>query len=147
MLVLPNGDHPMNSSACCREIVWERAFAEGNGHVFCNLCGGEVHIGDEWEVSHVGAPAALGGVDTGVAHKFCNREHGLAYVIPMVAKAKRMRRKHIGAAGPGFTDTPLPAGRQSNRIKKLNGKVEPRLPRYGKHARAMAALWPHGRPE
>ena len=135
------------TSARERAEVWERAFAEGNGRVYCNLCSGEVHTGEEWEISHVGAPAALGGTDMGVAHKPCNRRHGLAYVIPMVAKTKRMRRKHIGAAGPGITDTPLPAGRQSSIIKKLNGKVELRLPRYGKHARAMAALWPHGRPE
>jgi hypothetical protein len=130
-----------------REAVWERAEADGDGKVFCNLCGGEILPTELWEISHVGAPAALGGIDTGVAHKLCNRQHGLAYVIPMVAKTKRMRRKHRGIAGPGFTDTPLPAGRQSNITKKLNGEVESRLPRYGKHARAMAALWPHGRPE
>jgi hypothetical protein len=135
------------SSARERTEAWERAFAEGNDHVFCNLCSGEVHTGEEWEVSHIGAPAALGGTDTGVAHQLCNRQHGLAYVIPMVAKTKRMRRKHIGAAGPGFTDTPLPGGRKSNLRKKINGEVEPRLPRYASHARTMAALWPHGRPE
>jgi hypothetical protein len=128
-----------------REKLWDACADGATGYVFCNLCGGRVLPTDPWDESHIGIPAAHDGNVVGIAHRGCNFKDNITHVIPMVAKTKRMRRKHIGAAGPGITDTPLPAGRQSNVTKKLNGKVEARLPRYGKHARAMAALWPHGR--
>src|SRR6266853_3480354 len=63
---------PMNSSSREREAVWQRAEAEGNGRVFCNLCGIRVFTGDDWDISHYPVPKSSGGTKTGVAHRRCN---------------------------------------------------------------------------
>jgi hypothetical protein len=135
------------SSARERETVWERAFAEGNGHVYCNLCGQEIFPGDDWDISHQPIPKTLGGKLVAPGHRRCNIKDNVEYVTPTAARVRRKHRWHTGITGPGLSQNALPGGRRDNVTKKLNGKVEPRLPRYGKHARAMAALWPHGRPE
>lgn len=97
-----------------------------------------------WHESHIGAPKALDGETVGIAHKRCNEMDNVAFVIPLVARAKRLRRRHFGITGPGLGDNPLPAGRRSNVTKKLNGTVEPRLTQAQKHRRTMAALYPFG---
>jgi len=128
-----------------RRFVWEAS--EKDGHVFCVHCGGEVHKDKAWDICHVGTPAAHGGDLVGVGHRECNQLDNITFVIPFVARGNRLHDRHVGITGPGLCDNPLPAGRLSNEVKKLNGKIVPRLPRYGKHMRTMAALWPHGRPE
>jgi hypothetical protein len=62
----------------------------------CNICGEFVLPGQAWDESHEGAPHALGGTRTGIAHRRCNRDHGAQVVTPMVAKAKRLYDKHRG---------------------------------------------------
>ena len=93
-----------------REV--ERALVAGRGDCpICNLCDTPVTPGQPWDESHVGAPAALDGHDTGIAHRKCNRDHGAKVVTPFVAKAKRMRRRHIGIQKP----------RTITRWRKFNG--------------------------
>jgi len=133
------------TSALEREVIWECAFAEGNGHVFCNICGSEVFPGDDWDRSHYPIPETLGGIVVGVGHRRCNIQDNVEYVTPIAARVRRKHRWHTGITGPGLTEDALPGGRRSNVSKTIKGKVVPRLPRYGKHARAMAALWPQGR--
>src|ERR1035437_488055 len=90
-----------------RQALWQReqlaAHLAGRGPLpICNLCGLAVKPSDCWEESHSGAPKAFGGKSTGIAHHRCNHEHGAEVVVPAAAKAKRVYRKHIGAAGVGL---------------------------------------------
>ncbi len=135
------------TSAREREAVWERAAAEGNGHVFCNLCGGEVFPGDDWDASHAPIPKTLGGTVIAVGHHRCNIKDNVEYVTPTAARVRRKHRWHTGVTGPGLTEDAMPAGRRSGVSKTIKGKVVPRLTRAQKHRQTMAALWPHGRPE
>lgn len=116
-------------SARERERVWSACCIDAQGRVSfcptCNICGLPVRPGDDWDISHVGAPAALGGTSVGVAHRKHNREHGAKTVTPMVAKAKRQQRRHLGITGPGLSSRPLPGGRNSGAKKTFaNGVVE-----------------------
>lgn len=129
-----------------REELWDACMDAATGFVFCNLCGGRVQATEPWHESHIGAPKALEGNSVGIAHKRCNEMDNLTFVIPLVVRAKRLYRRHVGITGPGLGDTPLPAGRRSSFTKKLNGKVEPRLTQSQKHARTMAQF-PNRRPE
>lgn len=98
----------------------DAAKAQGRDHPSCNLCPHPIRPGESWDVSHEGAPAALGGTVVNLAHRRCNRIHGAEVVTPMVAKAKR--------TGDKFRDikrsrTPLPAGRESRMKKTLSGML------------------------
>jgi hypothetical protein len=107
-----------------REELWDRVCAEQEReHPLCNLCHLEIQPGQDWDESHVGKPAWMGGTDTGVAHRRCNRVHGALVVTPMFAKSNRQRRKYIGAF---ITRTPLPGGRDDRLKRKLSGEVVPR---------------------
>lgn len=59
----------------------------------------------------------------GVAHGPCNTKHGQKVVTPMVAKAKRTYRKHIGAH---MSQKPMDGSRDSKWKKKMDGTVERR---------------------
>lgn len=114
----------MSLTARQREQLYDReakaARTSGLGeYPICNLCDCPVGPGQAWDESHVGAPKALGGTDTGLAHRRCNREHGARIVTPMVAKTKRSRQKHIGARLRSAR--PLPGGRDSNIKITING--------------------------
>lgn len=77
-----------------RELAWQTAETAGNGRVLCNLCGCEILPGDDWDISHVGRPACLGGVDIGPAHRACNMKDNVTFVIPLIARAKRIWKRH-----------------------------------------------------
>lgn len=116
-------------SARERERIWSASCIDAQGRVSfcatCNICGLPVRPGARWEISHTGAPAALGGVSVGVAHFRCNQDHGHSIIAPMVAKAKRQYRKHNGIVSPGMSSRPLPGGRNSGAKKTFaNGVVE-----------------------
>lgn len=101
-----------------REQLWdqevEKALVTGRGDCpICNLCDTPVQIGQPWDESHIGAPAALGGDTVGIAHRKCNRDHGAKVVTPFVAKAKRMRRRHIGVR----------KARTMTRWRRFNGEL------------------------
>lgn len=84
----------------------------------CNLCG--LLVMGAWDVSHVGAPAALGGTEVGIAHRTCNRRDNNEHVTPMVAKAKRVfdRDRDIHRSS-----RPLPCGRDDRFKKTLDGGI------------------------
>jgi hypothetical protein len=130
-------------SARYRERIWNTSCVDCDGKASpqpnCNLCGLPVFPGDAWQISHVGAPAALGGIDVGVAHFLCNQRHGQQVVRPMVAKAKRMRRRHIGAVSPGLTPDRLPGGRRSPLSKTFRRGVVVRQTQIEKHWATLAA--------
>lgn len=105
-----------------REELYDRCRGE-NTFPICNLCPLPILPGQEWDESHIGAPAALGGTETGVAHRKCNRDHGAKVVTPMVAKAKRGRQKFIGAWVP---QTPMRGGRSDSIKRTMSGRVVPR---------------------
>lgn len=93
----------------------------------CHICGGKIHVGEAWEVSHV-IPLAIGGDDDDVnrmpAHKKCHRKRTSEQDIPLIAKANRIRANHMGAKAP--SKRPMPCGRNSKWRKKMNGEVVPR---------------------
>lgn len=106
-------------SSTAREALYDRCRGDAP-YPMCNLCPLPIIPGQEWDESHVGAPAALGGTDTGVAHRKCNRDHGAKVVTPMVAKAKRGRQKFIGAWVPR---TPMRGGRNDTIKRTMSGRV------------------------
>lgn len=112
-----------------REELYDRC--RGNNEFpTCNLCGLPVDgTREPWDESHEGAPHALGGTETGVAHRVCNQRDNHLNVTPMVAKAKRGRQKHIGAFQ---TRHKLPGGRGSGVKKKIGGGVVARERRVPK---------------
>lgn len=98
----------------------------------CNICNFPVDgTREAWDESHEGAPSALGGSESGIAHRECNRRHGAEVVTPMVAKAKRGYRKFIGAHRSRY---PMACGRDSGRMKKMDGRVVARPTRIQKLA-------------
>ena len=85
----------------------------------CHMCGGIIHSGELWEVSHE-IPLELGGADDDVnrkaAHKVCHRDHTAKVDIPAIAKAKRREASALGIRSdkpkinsPGFPQTRDPA--------------------------------------
>ena len=98
----------------------EAAREAGREHPACNLCPHPILPGELWDVSHEGAPAALGGTAARIAHRRCNRIHGAAIVTPMVAKAKRENDKFLDIKRPR---NPLPGGRDDPRKKAIDGRV------------------------
>ena len=122
-----------------REMLWV-ACLDDMGKVLCNLCGMPVRCGDDWDESHVGAPAALGGVTVGIAHRRCNQQDNHQNITPMVAKTRRQKRKHLGIAGPGLTDRPMPCGKRSKQKKTFRNGVVKRQSQSELHKAAMARL-------
>ena len=72
-------------------------------HGTCHMCGGIVHAGEAWDVSHE-IPLALGGADDEsnwkVAHRKCHRVTTATVDVPNIARAKRREARHIGASKP-----------------------------------------------
>lgn len=105
-----------------------RAFYEDkrgdNAYPICNLCSLPIRPGQDWEESHEGAPHALGGARTGIAHKRCNRLHGAKVVTPMVAKAKRQFDRHHDI---WVSRNPLPGHKDDPRKRTLDGRVVDRV--------------------
>lgn len=122
-----------------RELLWKACCIDASGTpsddgtVTCNLCGLTVAPGTDWDESHGPIPKAFGGASVWIAHRKCNRDHGAKLVTPMVAKAKRQRRKHLGIERPGLGKAKLPAGRDSRQRKKLSGEVVERVSQIGLH--------------
>jgi hypothetical protein len=111
-------------STTAREALYERCRGD-NAVPTCNICQLPVLLNEPWDESHdpEGLPHALGGDETGVAHRDCNRRHGAEVVIPLVAKVKRIRQKFIGAFR---TKQPMPCGRNSARSAQIGGGTKPR---------------------
>jgi len=73
-----------------------RIFEAGKG--ICYLCDHCIHVGEKWDVEHI-VPLALGGADDvtnmAPAHKACHAPKTAAD-FGRIAKAKRMKARHIG---------------------------------------------------
>jgi hypothetical protein len=83
----------------------------------------KVIAGQEWDVSHE-QPLEAGGRDDAsnwlVAHRKCHRAHTSSVDMPLIAKVKRVRHKHMGIK---TSKTPMPMGRKSQWKKKMDGTV------------------------
>ncbi|CAB4145829.1 HNHc domain containing protein [uncultured Caudovirales phage] len=90
----------------------------------CHLCSMKVMVSQEWDVSHE-IPLGVGGADEmhnfKVAHRKCHRHHTSTVDIPIIAKIKRIRAKHIGAKTK--SRSPMPMGKQSKWKRKMDGTV------------------------
>jgi hypothetical protein len=114
-------------SSAQREALYDRCCGDARFPT-CNIpgCGRPVKPGEAWVESHFPVPHALGGTETGVAHDLCNRIYAGNVEVPAIAKAKRVRRKYVGAH---VAQHPLPCGRNSSRKKTIDGRVVARPPR------------------
>lgn len=114
-------------SSAQREALYDRCCGNAPFPI-CNIpgCARPVKPGEAWVESHFPVPHALGGTETGVAHDLCNRIYAANVEVPVIAKAKRVRRKHIGAH---VAQHPLPCGRNSRQKKTIDGRVVARQPR------------------
>ena len=95
-----------------------------NEYPTCNLCSFPIMPGQAWDVSHEGAPQALGGSKTGIAHRRCNAKDGAENVTPRVAWAKRQFDKHRGIA---VSRNPVPGGRDDPWKRTMDGRVIDRV--------------------
>ena len=90
----------------------------------CHMCKTKVVPGQEWDVSHE-IPLEAGGSDDAnnwlVAHRTCHREHTSKVDMPLIAKVKRQRAKHLGAKTP--SKSPMPGSRKSLWKRKMDGTV------------------------
>lgn len=109
-----------------RELLYEREAAKAEaagrgGDPICNICQMPIRQGDAWDESHVPhKPRALGGTETGVGHRRCNRDHGAKVVTPLVAAIKRKRKKFLDI---WRSSHPMPGGKDSDRYRKVDGTV------------------------
>ena len=102
-----------------RRAFYAQACGDGE-YPNCNLCGLPARPGQKWDESHEGAPHALGGATTGIAHRRCNRRHGSEVVTPMVADAKRQYDKHRGIH---VSRSPMPGGREVPRKRTMDERT------------------------
>ena len=91
----------------------------------CHLCGCKITVSEAWEVEHVIA-LEISGDDSDdnlrPAHRSCHQAK-TSDDAGLIAKAKRVRAKHIGAHKPKAS---LPGGRGSKWKRKVSGEVVPR---------------------
>lgn len=82
------------------EVV--KAIAAKRGEFpICRLCDNPIGPGQKWADNHDKyLPHAIGGDRDGISHKRCNERWNNIHDTPLVAKVKRIRRKHIGAYQP-----------------------------------------------
>ena len=92
----------------------------------CQICGWRLLPGTRWEVDHI-LPLSLGGRDeTSNLQVLCAPCHGTKTRTidrPALAKAERLRARHLGARR---TRHVIPGSRGSRWRKRLDGRVEPR---------------------
>ncbi|RMD90729.1 MAG: HNH endonuclease [Alphaproteobacteria bacterium] len=98
-----------------------RIFEAASG--ICHICGQRIDgTREPWEVEHI-VPIQLGGEDEDAncapAHVACHRAKTREDVA-RIAKAKRVRAKHLGAHRPRAT---LPGSRASRWKRKISGEV------------------------
>lgn len=127
-----------------RETIWLRskhaAYLAGRGRLpICPHCDLPVRPTDMWDECHLPGRERAFGFSKGlenltVGHHLCNLQHGHSVVVPAVAKSNRVRRKFIGAAGPGMGPRPMRGGRRDNFKVAIGGGTKPRLTNAQQHA-------------
>jgi hypothetical protein len=89
----------------------------------CHMCQMRVDAGQEWDISHE-IPLEAGGKDDSsnwlVAHRSCHRRHTAKVDIPLIAKVKRIRAKHLGVKPKTAA---MPFGRNSGLKRKMDGTI------------------------
>lgn len=94
----------------------------------CHLCNMKVVPGQDWDVSHE-QPLEAGGRDDAsnwlVAHRKCHRAHTSSVDMPLIAKVKRVRHKHMGIERKKSS---FPGGKNSKLKRKMDGTVVRREP-------------------
>lgn len=102
--MIPLNRHRLTASQ--RESLYdaevEKAIADSRGlFPICRLCDLPISPGQRWHDNHDKyLPHAIGGERDGISHARCNLRHNHEHDTPLVAKVKRIRRKHIGAYEP-----------------------------------------------
>lgn len=109
-------------STTARVALYESCIASEDEFPRCNIpgCGLFVRPGERWVESHYPKPHAWNGTQSGIAHARCNHDYWSKTEAPMMARANRVRAKHIGAF---VADTPLPGGRDDRLKKTMRGVV------------------------
>jgi hypothetical protein len=129
-----------------REVM--AAYLAGRGTFpICPHCDQPVTPDQAWDRSHIGAPAALGGKRLGVGHRGCNQLDARKVVVPMVAKAERVRKRHVGITGPGLGRHAMACGRRSPLKKTVGGRIVPRLTLAEQHRQLMRKRYGEGHDE
>jgi 5-methylcytosine-specific restriction protein A len=99
-------------------------FLAANGQ--CQACVWPLTPGTRWEVDHI-IPVALGGSrrpdNLQVLCAACHGSKTTRRDAPAIAKAKRVRARHLGATRPRSI---LPGSRRSPWRKRIDGRVERR---------------------
>ena len=92
----------------------------------CHICGGKIQVGEAWDADHV-IPQALTGDDSDdnlrPAHAACHRgvESKTSDDVRVIAKAKRVHARHIGAKAP--SRNPLAGGKGSQWKRTVDGRT------------------------
>ncbi len=93
----------------------------------CRICSRLLTPGTRWEIDHV-VPLALGGADAHdnlqVLCAPCHSGKTATLDLPAIAKAERIRARHLGAARPR---RPMQGGRASKWKRTVDGRVVERL--------------------
>lgn len=115
-----------------RERLYDReafsAYLAGRGRQpICPHCELPVTPDQAWDEVHITVPRAFGGNDTGVGHRRCNQLDNNQVVTPLAAKAREVRKRHLGIKGPGLGRHPMRCGRRSAFKAKVGGGFVPRL--------------------
>ena len=91
-------------------------------HGLCHLCGEKIGVGEAWEIEHI-IPVAMGGEDEddncAPAHVKCHAAK-TKKDRAQIAKANRVRAKHMGAHRPKSV---IPGSRSSRFKRKISGEV------------------------
>lgn len=91
----------------------------------CHLCHQPILRGEDWDVSHVDIPEEHGGDEVAPAHRQrCHRIETSTVTIPLIAKVRNVRQRHIGAKE---SRVKMPCGRHSKRSKGMDGRIKTRV--------------------
>ena len=90
----------------------------------CSTCTQKIDAGKAWDIDHI-LPLALGGTNTPenlqILCRPCHKAKTTKTDLPRIAKAKRLKAKHLGAQSP--THRPIPGSRRSPWKRKMDGSV------------------------
>ena len=88
----------------------------------CHICGGKIHVGEQWELEHQ-IPLSMGGEDVEsnwyLAHTKCHKTK-TKEDMGNLSKAKRREAKNLGAKK---SKTPMPFGKNSKFKRKMDGTI------------------------
>ena len=90
----------------------------------CAACTQKIDAGKAWDIDHI-LPMALGGTNEPhnlqILCRSCHRAKTSHSDIPLIAKTKRLKARHLGACAP--STRPVPGSRHSPWKRKMDGRV------------------------